>query len=198
MDALIEGFKIFAPIVVAIVTVIAFVWKVPSKKDMQRGDDALRASMNNLSDRIDANSRTTHAEISKLNDKMDANFHTVYADTRKLVDRIDANSDKIDANSDKIDANSDKIDANSDKIDANFQTTHMEISKLNDKMDANFQTVYADVRKLNDKVESYSQATHERIDNASTELRAEIRTMNQNYIDHLARHEEQALKARET
>ena len=177
MDALIEGFKIFAPIVVAIVTVIAFVWKVPSKKDMQRGDDALRASMNNLSDRIDANSRTTHAEISKLNDKMDANFHTVYADTRKLVDRIDANSDKI---------------------DANFQTTHMEISKLNDKMDANFQTVYADVRKLNDKVESYSQATHERIDNASTELRAEIRTMNQNYIDHLARHEDQALKARET
>ena len=159
MDALIEGFKIFAPIVVAIVTVIAFVWKVPSKKDMQRGDDALRTSMNNLSDRIDANSRTTHAEISKLNDKMDANFHTVYADTRKLVDRIDANSDKI---------------------------------------DANFQTVYADVRKLNDKVESYSQATHERIDNASTELRAEIRTMNQNYIDHLARHEDQALKARET
>ena len=74
MDALIEGFKIFAPIVVAIVTVIAFVWKVPSKKDMQRGDDALRTSMNNLSDRIDANSRTTHAEISKLNDKMDANF----------------------------------------------------------------------------------------------------------------------------
>ena len=141
MDALIEGFKIFAPIVVAIVAVIAFVWKVPSKKDMQRGDDALRTSMNNLSDRIDANS---------------------------------------------------------DKMDANFQTTHMEISKLNDKMDANFQTVYADVRKLNDKVESYSQATHERIDNASTELRAEIRTMNQNYIDHLARHEEQALKARET
>ena len=104
-------------------------------------------------------------------------FHTVYADTRKLVDRIDANSDKI---------------------DANFQTTHTEISKLNDKMDTNFQTVYADIRKLNDKTESYSQATHERIDNASTELRAEIRTMNQNYIDHLARHEEQALKARET
>ena len=77
-------------------------------------------------------------------------------------------------------------------MDANFQTFY------DNKMDANFQTVYADIRKLNDKIESYSQATHERIDNASTELRAEIRTMNQNYIDHLARHEDQALKARET
>ena len=122
MDALIEGFKVFAPIVLAIFTVIAFVWKVPSRKDMQRGDDALRALINNLSDRIDANSRTTHTEITKLNDKMDANF----------------------------------------------------------------QTVYADMRKLNDKIESNSQATHERIDRATAELRADIKTMNQNYIDHLA------------
>ena len=150
MDALIEGFKVFAPIVLAIVTVIAFVWKVPSKKDMQRGDDALRAMLNNLSDRIDANSRTTHVEITKLNEK----------------------------------------------VDANSRTTHAEIATLNDKMDANFQTVYADIRTLNDKIESYSQATHERIDKATAELRADIKTMNQNYIDHLARHEEQALKAR--
>ena len=138
MDLLIEGFKTFGPIVVIIASIVVFSWKVPSKKDVERVLNILRADM------------------IRLNDKMDTNFHAVY-----------------------------------DKMDTNFRT-------INDKIDANFQTTQADIRKLNDKIESYSQATHERIDNASTELRAEIRTMNQNYIDHLARHEEQALKARET
>ena len=138
MDLLIEGFKTFGPIVVIIASIVVFSWKVPSKKDVERVLNILRADM------------------IRLNDKMDTNFHAVY-----------------------------------DKMDTNFRT-------INDKIDANFQTTQADIRKLNDKIESYSQATHERIDNASTELRAEIRTMNQNYIDHLARHEEQALKTRET
>ena len=138
MDLLIEGFKTFGPVVVIIASIVVFSWKVPSKKDVERGLNILRADM------------------IRLNDKMDTNFHAVY-----------------------------------DKMDTNFRT-------INDKIDANFQTTQADIRKLNDKIESYSQATHERIDNASMELRAEIRTMNQNYIDHLARHEEQALKARET
>ena len=138
MDLLIEGFKTFGPIVVIIASIVVFSWKVPSKKDVERVLNILRADM------------------IRLNDKMDTNFHAVY-----------------------------------DKMDTNFRT-------INDKIDANFQTTQADIRKLNDKIESYSQATHERIDNASMELRAEIRTMNQNYIDHLARHEEQALKARET
>ena len=138
MDLLIEGFKTFGPIVVIIASIVVFSWKVPSKKDVERVLNILRADM------------------IRLNDKMGTNFHAVY-----------------------------------DKMDTNFRT-------INDKIDANFQTTQADIRKLNDKIESYSQATHERIDNASTELRAEIRTMNQNYIDHLARHEEQALKARET
>ena len=128
MDLLIEVFTAFAPTTVAIVAVIVFWQRFPSKKYMQNAFDSISA------------------ELIKLGDKMDADFQTFY----------------------------------------------------DNKMDANFQTVYADIRKLNDKIESYSQATHERIDNASTELRAEIRTMNQNYIDHLARHEEQALKARET
>lgn len=192
MDALIEGFKVFAPIVLAIFTVIAFVWKVPSKNDMQKGDDALRALLNNLSDRIDANSRTTHAEITKLNDKMDANARTTHVDITKLNDKVDANARTTHA---EITAHNDKMAVNFqtvyDKMDANFRT-------VNDKMDANFQTVYADLRTLNDKIESYSQATYERIDKATAELRTDIKTLNQNYIDHLARHEEQALKARET
>ena len=139
MDLLIEVFTAFAPTTVAIVAVIVFWQRFPSKKYMQNAFDSISA------------------ELIKLGDKMDANFQTLH-----------------------------------DKMNTNFQTFY------DNKMDTNFQTVYADIRKLNDKVESYSQTTHERIDNASTELRAEIRTMNQNYIDHLARHEEQALKARET
>ena len=138
MDLLIEVFTAFAPTTVAIVAVIVFWQRFPSKKYMQNAFDSISA------------------ELIKLGDKMDTNFHAVY-----------------------------------DKMDTNFRT-------INDKIDANFQTTQADIRKLNDKIESYSHATHERIDNASMELRAEIRTMNQNYIDHLARHEEQALKARET
>ena len=53
-----------------------------------------------IHDKIDANSRTTHAEITKLNDKMDANFQTVH--------------DKMDANFQTV----------HDKMDANFQTVH--------------------------------------------------------------------------
>ena len=119
---------------------------------------------------------------------MQNTFDSISAELIKLGDKMDAHTQAF----------HDEMNKHANKIDINSQPIHTEIAKLNDKIDANFQTTQADIRKLNDKVESYSQTTHERIDSASAELRSEIRTMNQNYIDHLARHEDQALKARET
>ena len=128
MDLLIEVFTAFAPTTVAIVAVIVFWQRFPSKKYMQNAFDSISA------------------ELIKLGDKMDAHTQAFH----------------------------DAVNKHADKMDNNSESLHTEIAKLNDKIDANFQTTQADIRKLNDKVESYSQATHERIDNASTELRAEI------------------------
>ena len=73
-----------------------------------------------------------------------------------------------------------------------------DLTKLTDKMDSHTQAIHNEMRKLADKLDTHTQATHERIDKATAELRADTKTMDQNYIDPLARHEEQVLKARES
>ena len=142
MDLYIELCKAFCLTIVTLVLAIVVWRKLPSKKDLERGLNILRADMIRLSDNTDA-------KIQAVHDKMDENFRTVH-----------------------------------DKMEENFRTVY-------DKMDENFRAVY-------DKMDENFQKTHERIDNATMELRSDIKVMNQNHIDHLARHEEQALKLRGT
>ena len=85
MDLLIEGFKTFGPVVVIIASIVVFSWKVPSKKDVERVLNILRADMIRLNDKMDTNFRT-------INDKIDANFQTTQADIRKLNDKMESYS----------------------------------------------------------------------------------------------------------
>ncbi len=73
---------------VAIVGGIAiFWWKVPSRREMEKADDILRASIVALTARVDAGfDRTSEKfdriseKFDRLSDKMDANAQTFHAD----------------------------------------------------------------------------------------------------------------------
>ena len=88
---------------VAIVGGIAiFWWKVPSRREMEKADDILRASIVALTARVDAGfDRTSEKfdriseKFDRLSDKMDANAQTFHADIIKLVEIIEAGNSEL-------------------------------------------------------------------------------------------------------
>ena len=96
MDLLIEGFKTFGPVVVIIASIVVFSWKVPSKKDVERVLNILRADMIRLNDKMDTNFHAVYDKMDTnfrtINDKIDANFQTTQADIRKLNDKMESYS----------------------------------------------------------------------------------------------------------
>ena len=88
---------------VAIVGGIAiFWWKVPSRREMEKADDILRASIVALTARVDAGfDRTSEKfdriseKFDRMSDKMDANAQTFHADIIKLVEIIEAGNSEL-------------------------------------------------------------------------------------------------------
>ena len=71
---------------VAIVVGIAiFWWKVPSRREMEKADDILHASVVALTARVDAGFDRTSEKF----DNMDANAQTFHADIIELVEIIE-------------------------------------------------------------------------------------------------------------
>ena len=81
---------------VAIVGGIAiFWWKVPSRREMEKADDILRASIVALTARVDAGFDRTSEKFDRMSDKMDANAQTFHADIIKLVEIIEAGNSEL-------------------------------------------------------------------------------------------------------
>ena len=100
---------------VAIVSGIGIIWwKVPSKIEMERARESLRAEirenrkliiafldkinagLDRFIDKIDADSRAIQASIGKLTDKIEANTQVTRGEMDKLADKIDANTQAMD------------------------------------------------------------------------------------------------------
>ena len=184
MEGLIAELKVWVPLAVGLcslvgisITIFLLGWRIPSKAEMNRGDDNLQQQINHgidltlaVTKEIREDMRQMRSEILTLADKIESISQTIHADISKLNDKIDSNSQAIRTDMSKL---SDKLN---DKIDSNSQAIRTDMGKLSDK--------------LNDKIDSNSQAIHEKIDTGTRDLRTEIRELNQNYKAHLAHHNE--------
>ena len=134
--------------------IILFLKRVPSKQEVDRGDDILRADI-----------REIRKQFNELVAKLDKNFQA-------LSDKIDATNDKIDATAKAF---NDKIEATNDKIDATAKTFNDKIDEtaktLNDKIDLLGGELRSDIRELNRDYKEHItyHALHDRLDAAQRE-----------------------------
>ena len=95
---------------VAIIFGIAiFSWRFPSRKDMQKTRDLLRAEIRENHKLIIAFLNKTDAGLDRLANKLDADFQAIQAGIGKLTHKIEANTQVIREEMGKL---ADKVDTN--------------------------------------------------------------------------------------
>ena len=105
--------------------ILLFLKRIPSKQEVDRGDDILRADIRELRKQYNELVAKLDKSIQGLTDKIDLN-------NKELTEKIDANNKEL---NEKIDATrealTDKIDASNDKVDLHARELRSEIRELN-------------------------------------------------------------------
>ena len=94
--------------------ILLFLKRIPSKQEVDRGDDILRADIRELRKQYNELVAKLDKSIQGLTDKIDAN-------NKELNEKIDATREAL----------TDKIDSSNDKIDLHARELRSEIRELN-------------------------------------------------------------------
>lgn len=79
-------------LVAIICGIVIFSWRLPSRKDMQKARDLLRAEIRENHKLIMAFLDKIDAGLDRLADKTDADFRAIQTGISKLTDKIEANT----------------------------------------------------------------------------------------------------------